>query len=262
MTKWLKEKGVTTIVAPANGGAPNSMGCLVAGFDEDPMFPFSWTPPYYPDYFAALGYQPTHPLWYYEIDFANEKYLAAKARYSQYTDAVIRPVSKKNWNRDIAIMTDMLNETFINEWEFAPASHAEMQEFMAPMKSIVAPEFILIAEADGKPVGFCFAVPDLTPLFRSFNGKIGLMAIFKLMTGAAAKFKRAGILGIGVAEAFRGKGLAKAIAMKMYAYHESLGLKKSFYFPVNESNTDSRGFATSIGGTGRLMYQVYDKVLS
>jgi hypothetical protein len=37
---WLKEKGVTKVIAPANGGAPNSMGCLVNGFDEDPMFPF------------------------------------------------------------------------------------------------------------------------------------------------------------------------------------------------------------------------------
>jgi len=50
--------------------------------------------------------------------------------------------------------------------------------------------------------------------------------------------------------------------MKMYGYHESLGLKSSLYFPVNESNMGSRKFAESIGGKGRLMYQVYDKVLS
>jgi hypothetical protein len=57
------------------------------------------------------------------------------------------------------------------------------------------------------------------------------------------------------------KGLSKAIAMKLYGYHEALGLKSSLYYPVNESNMDSRGFAESIGGTGRLMHQVYDKLL-
>ncbi len=90
---------------------------------------------------------------------------------------------------------------------------------------------------------------------------IGLIAIFKLLT-RASKFKRAGILGIGVTNEHKGKGLAKAIAMKLYGYHESLGLKSSLYFPVNESNMESRGFADSIGGKGRLMYQVYDKILN
>jgi hypothetical protein len=258
---WLKENGVTKVIAPANGGAPNSMGFLVTGFDEDPMFPFPWTPPYYPGYVEQLNYQPTYPLWYYEVDFGSDKYRAAKQRYANYDAAEIRPVSKKNWNKDIETLTDLLNETFEHEWEFARVSHAEMNEFFGPMKSILAPQQILIAEVEGKPAGFCFALPDLTPLFRTFNGRVGLVAIFKLMT-RASKFKRAGILGIGVTNEYKGRGLSKAIAMKLYGYHEELGLKSSLYFPVNESNMDSRGFAESIGGKGRLMYQVYDKILS
>jgi RimJ/RimL family protein N-acetyltransferase len=258
---WLKEREVTKVIAPANGGAPNSMGFKITAFDEDPMFPFPWTPPYYPGYIESLDYQPAYPLWYYEVDFTNEKYKAAKQRFANYDAAVIRPVSKKNWDMDLETVCDMLNETFADEWEFARMSHAEMKEFMGPMKSIVAPQQILIAEVDGEPAGFCFAVPDLTPLFRSFNGRVGLTAIFKLLT-RARKFQRAGILGIGVTNEYRGKGLSKAIAMKLYGYHEELGLKSSLYFPVNESNTASRGFAESIGGKGRLMYQIYDKAFS
>jgi GNAT superfamily N-acetyltransferase len=257
---WLKEKGVTKVIAPANGGAPNSMGLLVSGFDEDPMFPFQWTPKYYLGYIESFGYKPTYPLWYYDVDFASEKYQAAKKKYSQYEDAKIRTISKKNWNKDLGIIADLLNETFSDEWEFAKMSHAEAIEFFGPMKVVFAPEQILIAEVNGKPAGFCLAVPDLTPLFRSFNGKVGLVSLFKLLT-QAKKFNRSGILGIGVSKQYRGKGLSKAIAMKLYGYHESLGLKSSLYFPVNESNIDSRSFAESIGGKGRLMYQVYDKVL-
>lgn len=66
---WLKERGVTKVIAPANGGAPNSMGVMVTGFDEDPMFPFPWHPSYYQAYIESLLYQPTYPLWYYEVDF-------------------------------------------------------------------------------------------------------------------------------------------------------------------------------------------------
>lgn len=258
---WLKERRVTRVIAPANGSAPNSMGFMVTGFDEDPMFPFPWTPPYYLEYIESLSYQPTYPLWYYEVDFSNEKYKTAKKRYENYDIAVIRPISKKNWDKDIETVTDLLNATFVHEWEFTKMSHDETKEFFGPMKSILTPQQILIAEVNGKPAGFCFAVPDLTPLFRTFKGRVGLIAIFKLLT-RANKFQRAGILGIGVTHEHKGKGLAKAIAMKLYAYHEELGLKSSMYFPVNESNLDSRGFAESIGGKGRLKYQVYDKLIN
>lgn len=259
---WLKERGVTKVIAPSNGGAPNAMGFLVTAFDEDPMFPFPWSPSYYPAYVEALGYEPTYPLWYYEVDFSSEKYQAAKAKYSSYDRALIRPITKKNWDKDIEVVTDLLNETFVHEWEFNSLTHAEMKEFFGPMKDVLDPRQILIAEVNGKPAGFCFALPDLTPLFRSFEGSIGLMAIFKLLTGATKKFQRAGILGIGVSESQKGKGLAKALAVKLYEFHESLGLKSSLYYPVNESNSDSRGFAESIGGKGRKMYQVYTKYLS
>lgn len=258
---WLKDRAVIKVIAPANGGAPNSMGFTLTGYDEDPMFPFLWTPDYYPEYIKQLDYQPTYPLWYYEVDFTSERYKEAKHRYTNYDTVAIRTISKKNWNQDLEIIADVLNETFVNEWEFTKMSHAEMKEFFGPMKSILNSKQILIAEANGKAVGFCFSVPDLTPLFRSFNGNIGLVAIFKLLT-QAGKFKRSGILGIGVTNEFKGKGLAKAIAMKAYSYHEELGMKSSLYFPVNEQNIESRSFAESIGGKGRLMYQVYDKVLS
>lgn len=51
------------------------------------------------------------------------------------------------------------------------------------------------------------------------------------------------------------------MALSVYGHHESLGLKSGMYYPVNEGNTESRLFAESIGGSGHLMYQVYDKPL-
>ncbi|MBN9351079.1 MAG: GNAT family N-acetyltransferase [Chitinophagaceae bacterium] len=258
---WLKEKGVTKIIAPVNGGPPNSIGFVVRTFNEEPMFPFAWNPPYYQEYFENLNYRPAYPMWIYEIDFSSEKYRTAKQKYSAYDTVSIRTVSKKNWDEDMAIIIDLLNETFVEEWEFTKMTYAETKDFFGAMKTILAPQQMLIAEADGKPVGFCFALPDLTPLFRSFKGRLGLIQIFKLMT-RAKKFHRAGILAIGITKEYRGKGVSKAMAMKLYGYHESLGLKSSLYYTVNERNMASRGFAESIGGKGKLVYQVYDKVLS
>lgn len=259
--EWLKENGVTKIIAPCNGGSPQSMGFLTTAYDESPMFPFPWHPPYYKDYIESLNYNPAYPLWYYEIDFASEKYQKTKQRHLNNQSVNIRPISKKNWDSDLEIIRQLLNETFKDEWEFCNLTSEEMKEFFGAMKPIIDPHQMLIAEIDGRPAGFCIALPDLTPLFRSFKGSVGLIGIFKLLT-KAKKYERAGIIAIGVISAYKGKGISKALAIKLYSRHEELGLKKSLYYPVNEKNMDSRGFAESIGGTGRVIYQVYEKTLS
>jgi GNAT superfamily N-acetyltransferase len=89
---------------------------------------------------------------------------------------------------------------------------------------------------------------------------VGIWQIIQLML-KAKKYTRGGILGIGVLTPYRGKGISKALAMKLYAFYESKGHRSGLYYPVNEGNKDSRGFAESIGGKGRMTYQVYDKQL-
>ena len=258
---WLKERGVSKIIAPSNGGAPQSMGFLATGYDEDPMFPFPWHPEYYQAYIENLDYKPAYPLWYYEINFSNKKYQEARLRYTNNPVAAIRPISKNDWDKDIELLVDLLNKTFVNEWEFTSLDYGGAKEFFGPMKSVLDPQQIQFAEVEGKPVGFCMALPDLTPLFRTLNGSIGLFDFPKLLF-KTKKFQRAGILGIGVLDEYRGKGISKAIALKVYGFHESLGLQSSLYYPVNESNKESRGFAESIGGEGRVMYKVYSKILN
>jgi hypothetical protein len=39
-------------------------------------------------------------------------------------------------------------------------------------------------EVDGEPVGACFGQPDWTPLFRSFNGRMGAVQIARYMRQA------------------------------------------------------------------------------
>ena len=256
---WLRQQGATHILAPGNGGAPQALGVLVNRYDEDPMFPFPWHPPYYKTYWEQLHYKAAYPLWYYEIDLHSEAYQAAAANRPQPV-VHFRTISKKNWNNDIATLTHLLNETFVEEWEFTQADPAAMQSFFGPMKSLLEAEQISFVESHGRAVGFCFAMPDLTPLFRSFQGKIGLLSILKLLT-QGKKYHRAGILGIGVINEFKGLGISKAMALQVLSFYKQKGLRTAMYYPVNESNTASRKLAESLGGKGVETYRVYSKTI-
>lgn len=75
----------------------------------------------------------------------------------------------------------------------------------------------------------------------------------------SGKYDRAGLLGIGVLPEHAGTGIAQALALRLYARYEQQGLQRALYYPVNEGNARSRRFAESLGGTGRVMYRVFDK---
>ena len=152
----------------------------------------------------------------------------------------------------------LFNETFKNEWECYAYSNKDFHELFDPMKPLLNANPMLLAETNGQAIGFCFGMPDYTPLFQTFKGKMGLLQVFKFLT-QVKKYNRAGLLGIGVLPAYRGKGVSKALALKLYGWQETLGLKKSFYYLVNEENITSRKFAESIGGTGRVVCQSFDK---
>jgi GNAT superfamily N-acetyltransferase len=258
---WLKKRGVTRVIAPYNGAAVLGAGLLSSAFDEEPMFPFVWHPPYYTEYLVTCAYQPTYPFWFYTIDFTSDKYHALRERAAGNDAVTVRPVSKKHWNQDLESLRQLLNETFKEEWEFHPYTSKEIHEFFDPLKPVLDTRQVLIGEVDGKPAGWCLGFPDWNPLFRSFKGKLGPLQVIKLML-QAGRYSRAGLLGIGVLPEYKGKGLAQALAVALYRRYEERGMKQAFYYPVNEANTRSRRFAELMGGKGRVMYHCYDKRLS
>lgn len=258
---WLRDRGVDRIIAPFNGAAILGAGARSAAYDEEPIFPFGWQPPYYGEYLVASGYEPAYPLWYYTVDFSSGKYRAAKRSASENRKVLVRPIDKKLWKQDLETCRVLFNETFRDEWEFYPMTSGEFHEFFDSIKPVLDPRQMLIGEVNGEPAGFCLGMPDWNPLFRSFKGKLGLVQIVRLMLGAR-RYRRAGLLGIGALPAYRGTGLARRLAIALYGRYEELGLKEAFYYPVNEDNAPSRKFAESLGGTGRVLAHCYDKRLN
>ena len=255
---WLTDRGVDHIVAPFNGAAILGAGVRSAAYDEDPIFPFLWQPSYYKEYLAGLGYKASYPFWYYTVDFTSPEYQATKRRASEAKGVAIRPIDKKRWDRELETFLAVFNETFKDEWEFQPMTVAECHEFFDQMKPILDPHHMLIGEVNGQTAGFCLGMPDWTPLFRSFKGKVGLPQVIRLML-TSGRYRRAGLLAVGALPAARGTGLAHALAVTLYRRYEDRGFKEAFYYPVNEENTRSRKFAESMGGTGRVLAYCYDK---
>jgi GNAT superfamily N-acetyltransferase len=258
---WLADRGVKRVMAPFSGDAFHGFATQVDAFDEQPMFPLPWQPPYYPSLFEAAGYLPAKPFWTYEIDFASERYRAVSRAALMDARCVVRAFDKRRWPDELDAVRRVQNEAFRDEWEFHPMTREEYGEFFGEYKPVLDPNQLLIAEVDGEPVGMCLGIPDWTPLFRSFKGRMGPLQIARFMLRSRA-FDRAGLIIIGVVEAQRGNHIGQTLAATLYRYYEERGLKSAFYYPVNEDNLASRRLAESFGGCGRNLYTVYQKRLA
>lgn len=258
--RWLAARGADRAIAPYNGATFHGMSTQTAAFDEEPMFPFPWQPPHYPHLLEAAGYRPTYPFWLYEIDFSSERYRTTSRRALEDARCAVRPLDKKRWKAEVETLRTLFNETFREEWEFHAMTSEEFHEFVDQIKPVLDRRQFLFAEVDGEPVGFCFGLPDWTPLFRSFKGRMGPLQILRMML-RARRYERAGLISIGVLDSQRGKHIGHTLAATLYRRYEELGLGGALYYPVNDHNLASRRFAESFGGRGRVLYTAYDKPL-
>jgi len=257
---WLTERGMERALVPFNGSALIGLGVRVAAYDEEPMFPLHWNPPYYPHELERAGYEPARPFWEYWIDFASERYQESARLALTKPAATVRPIDMGRWDEELALFVRLFNAGFADEWQFHPYTLEEFRELYGPSKRIVDPHQILFAEVDGEPAGLCTGFPDWTPHFRRFNGRMGPRKALRLLR-TAKNYDRAGLVLISVLPHHKRKGVSQALAATLFRHYERRGLPGAFYYLVNDVNERSRRFAESFGGEGRITYVVYDKTL-
>jgi ribosomal protein S18 acetylase RimI-like enzyme len=257
---WLGQRGMTRVIAPFNGSAVLGVGALTDAYEESPMFPMPWNPPYYEEYLAGAGYRPAYPFWYYDIDFASDRYREASRRALADPQADVRQIDKRRWREEIELGRELINEGFADEWEFHRFTPDEYWEFWGPQKVIANPRLSLVAEVDGEPAGFTFAAPDIAPAFRAMRGRLGPLKLLRLLRNARRP-GRIGLLAIAVRPKFRGRRIGALLAAQLWRNVEQLGMRRSSYYIVNDHNTASRRLAESFGGQGRVLYHCFDKRL-
>ena len=258
--EWLAARGIRKVIAPVNGNVLMGMGALVDGFGESPMFPLPWNPQHYDEAFDEAGYERTYPLWYYEIDLGAEPYREFTRRALDSPAARLRPMEKKRWDEEVQTMRLIFNEGFDEEWEFQEFTPAQFKEFYAAFKATFDPRLSVIAEVDGEPAGMAVGLPDMSPAFRAARGRLGPLTILRLLR-TARRPARVGLIGIALRPQFRGRRIGAALAAQLYRNIEGMGMTRSVYYLVNESNVRSRGLAESLGGEGRVLYCCYSRAL-
>jgi len=206
---WVCGQGMTFLRGPLNPSTNYEVGLLVDGFDGLPTFMMPYNPPYYLDLVESAGFRKEKDLLSFIVDrnWEPPEWMEALGRRLREQGSVtVRSGDVKNLHAEIALMKKIYDESWAKNWGFVPMTDDEGSELAANLVRIVDPDFAVFIFFKNEPAGVGLAVPDLNPLLKRLNGKIGLIGAIKWLLYRKEVRGLRGLL-FGVKEEYRQLGL-------------------------------------------------------
>ncbi len=265
--RWLREQGMRRVRGPFNLSINEEMGVLVEGFDTPPVFMMGHARPYYGRRIEQCGYRKAVDTLAYMLnpDFepssVMRRLLAASAQ-----QVLVRPLDRKRFDDEIALLRDIFNDAWAENWGFVPFTAAEFHELGRNLRFLVDPTLIQIAEVDGEAVAFIVAIPNINEAIRGLRGRLFPTGWIKLLWRLKVRYpSTARVPLMGVRRRFQRTRLGPALAFRVIdavRHHiHGLGVKEVELSWILEDNAGMRSIIESIGGRAYKRYRVYERQL-
>ncbi len=186
VAKWGRARGMKQLRGPMNPSMNHECGLLVEGFEDSPSVMMTYNPPYYAKLLEEYGLGKAKDLYAYSGEHGTTRFsdrlLAQAERLRQRSSISFRPLNLKKFKEEVQILQDIYNDAWEKNWGFVPMTPEEFQHMAKDLGLIVDPELCLVAEINGKPVGFSLALPDVNLAFKKVpDGKLFPFGVLKLL---------------------------------------------------------------------------------
>jgi GNAT superfamily N-acetyltransferase len=269
--EWLREQGMTRVLAPLSQSVWEEPGLLVYGHDHPPAILMGHDNPRYQEWIESAGYSKAKSLITYALPVDQgfpelvNRIVAAGERNPRI---VIRNVDKANFGHEAAIVLDILNDAWSGNWGFVPFTEAEKVYGGKKLRPLIIEETNMIAELDGEPVAFMLALPDVNEVISGFNGHLLPFNWIKLMRWLRNPRSRTFRVPLmGVRRRLQNSRLASQLAFMMIEHIRrnavaDYGCVRGEIGWVLEDNKGMVAIADAIGSTKNREYRIYQKPLA
>jgi GNAT superfamily N-acetyltransferase len=266
---WGNERGMTQLLGPVNFSTNQDCGILIDAFDKPPVFLMTYNPPYYPALLEAAGLKKAKDLYAWELLSSHEppeKVVRIAEKIRAREGIVVRPANLKDLKGEIAKIKTIYNAAWERNWGFVPMTDAEFDHMAKDMKSIVIPEFLLMAEIKGEPVAFSLTLPDMNQAFAKVpEGRLtqfGLPIGLAKLLYAQKQIKWARLTALGIKEGYRRRGIDAILYLDTVRAARKLGYTGGEISWTLEDNALVNRAIESMGGKRYKTYRLYEKALS
>lgn len=270
---WLREQGMTKVLAPMNLSVWEEPGLLVYGHDHPPMVMMGHQNARYQPWIEGAGYGLVKKLHTYDLDITQDfpALIQRIVSSGEKNERIkVREVSLAHFAREVKIICDILNDAWSDNWGFVPFTEEEIAYTAKKLKPLVKPDLIRIAEYDGEPVAFMMTLPDLNQIQIRTNGRNGKPSPLGWLRLALWLWKpRPADMRVplmGVVKRLQSSRMASQLAFMMIEYIRRAsvtryGGKRGEIGWILEDNQGMVAIADAIGSKINKQYNVYEKAL-
>ncbi len=267
---WLRDKGMTRVLAPLSMSIWEEPGQLTKGFDHPPTVMMGHQPERYQRYIEGAGYQFAKLLRTYELDITREfPPLIQRIVQSGHRNAKIRlrKVDKSRFDAEAAIILHILNDAWSDNWGFVPFTDREIGYAGKKFKPIVREDLIMIAEYEGEPVAFMMTLPDLNEQLKPMGGSLLPFNWAKLLWWLRMpKVRTMRVPLMGVLKKHQASRLASQLSCMLFeeirvAAITRYGATRGEIGWVLDDNQGMNAIADAIDSKVNKEYTIYEKAL-
>jgi len=266
VTDWNKQHKFDSIIGPTNFSTNDTAGVLIEGFDSAPIVEMTYNKPYYLTHIEKYGFTKDMDLFAYMIytkDVSDRSVKLANliGQRLEKKGITIRTVNMKDFKNEVSKIKEVYNKAWENNWGFVPATDKEFDFLAEGLKMIVIPEYVLVAEFEGKFIGFALTIPDINEITKTFNrGKLFPFNIIKLLT-KKKKTEYVRIITLGVVEEFRKLGIEAVFYAKIIESARKNKIKGGEASWILENNEMMNTAAEKLNGVKYKTYRIFKKDL-
>jgi hypothetical protein len=267
---WLRAQGSTRMVGPLSFSSNEETGLLVDGFDSLPMLLMPYHASYAGKHVDSAGLTRLKDVVAYDLDKSAYKPVGSSRMLEKLqADGTIRMrgLDMKNYTGDLAVILDIFNDAWAENWGMVPFTATEIAAAAASMKPLIDPDLVVIAEVKGEPAGMLVCLPNLMEAIRDFDGSLLPFNAFKLLYRLKAKkLKTSRIPLMGIRRKHHGSVLGATLLPLMFDRLKEpflkRGLERVEMSWILEDNLPMRRVIEGVGGKVYKTYRLYEQSLA
>lgn len=268
---WLRASGLSRACGPISFSMWDESGLLVEGFDTPPYVMMGHARPYYEGHIKAAGYRGIQDLLAYSyvpqlpMPPIAHRILERAERSGDLRVRNIR-MGKAHLDDEIAVILDLLNDAWSDNWGFVPMTPREMADLAGILKRLLRPGDVAFAEYRDEVVAFSIIFPNLNEAIRDLGGRLAPFGWLKLLWRLKVQHTRTMRMALmGVRKSLQSSAIGAALALSVIQAMRQTGIERGVEHAelswVLDSNKQVKRIIKLVGAEPYKRYRIYEKTL-
>jgi hypothetical protein len=261
---WLRARGRDRMVGPMDFNTNGPCGLLVEGHDLPPQILELWHPPYYRELVEGYGMVKAMDTLKWEQRLADrERFLPVIAELARRLGPEhgirIRHLDPARLVEEMRRFTRVYNAAWGGNWGFVPLTDAEVEAYARELRPVLDPDWALVAEREGEPVGVALALPDFNQVLRRLNGRLLPWGWLRALS-RRRRIDELRVLALGVVPELQHTGVAAGLYVEFFRTAARSRMRRAEAGWILESNEAMNRAMEAVGARVVKRHRFYEKV--